>query len=98
MEYPIYERRGITTILITLYNTDEMITTDLIKLSGLNERTFYDRKKELEAAKLIKTKQLPKRKKEGAMYGRAIWISLTPKGKKVAEKLKEIKEIMEREG
>ena len=94
MEYPIYERRGATTILITLYDTGEMITTDLIELSGLNERTFYDRRNELKKAKLIKVKQLAKRKKDGVSYGRAVWIFLTPKGKKVAEKLKEIEEIM----
>ena len=51
---------------------------------------------ELSNKKLIKEKRIPNRDNSGnKIIGYSRIISLTPKGKKVAEKLKEIEEIME---
>ncbi len=60
----------------------------------MSSSTFYNRKRELKELGLINIDEKPT-EKNGILFGKTVYISLTPKGKKVAEKLKEIKEILE---
>lgn len=94
MEIRDLEKSGAITFLITLYeHGGSMQVTDLLYTTRINSQTFYARKKDLMNAGFIS--------QEGKIIdrdGKAIKttiITLTPKGRKVAEKLAEIKKIIE---
>lgn len=92
----MWEKRGISAILTSLLNTNsELSVSKLLEATKISNPTFYDRKKELVDAKLIKIKERPTKRKNGVTFGKTVWVSLTPKGKEVAKKLLEINEIME---
>jgi len=84
---------AITFLIFLLQHGGSMPVTRLLHESGIHPTTFYARKRELIEAGLIR--------EEGKIIDRegkvikTIAIVLTPKGKKVAERLVEIKEIME---
>jgi len=99
------EKAASTSILITLFQheDEEMYLSELKKETKANTSSIYGRigKDEmigdLEKAGLIKKRVSPTVKNDIPMGGKTVWISLTPKGKKVAKKLLEIKKIMEEE-
>ncbi len=90
------EKSGSTKILLTLVEYEKLTITQLQKRSGVVSNTLYDRLKELEKKKLINREERAIEEPD-YIFRRVVFISLTPKGKKVAEKLMEIKRIMEEE-
>ena len=99
VENVMWEKRGVSAILISLLDLNsEVSVSKLLDITKMSNPTFYDRKDGLVEAGLIKIKERPTERKNGVTFGKTVYISLTPKGKKVAKKLLEIKEIMNREG
>jgi len=93
----VLEKEKAITILLALYKMKSVATiTDIINSLSISSPTFYKRKNELVEAGLIKIEEKPT-EKNGKLLGKTVYLSLTPKGKKVAKKLLEIKEIMENE-
>jgi len=93
------EKASSTKFLITLLeNNGSLTNSKLLDISKIHSSTFYDRKKDLSDAGLIEIEEKMSKKEDGSVSGPNIWISLTPKGLKIAKKLKEIEEIMNREG
>ena len=96
---PFLEGTDATRIILALYyNKDKISQSNLAKLTGSNATTITKRVDELKNANIIDYKLRPTIK-DGKVIGgsQTKWIWLTPKGKKVAEKLLEIKEILEEE-
>jgi len=92
------EKASSTSILLALYNHKDSVTfSELKQLTGANISSLYSRRDELFSVGLINVEEKPTKKNGIIIGGKTIWISLTPKGKKVAQKLKEIEEIMENE-
>lgn len=93
----LLERTGISSILFTLLDNGEMMTTDLMDKVGIGTHTFYDRRDELKDAGLITVQRKATKKKDGVIMTRGgVYIKLTPTGKEVARKLQEIENIMEK--
>ena len=94
---PFLEGTDATRIILALYqNKDKISQSDLAKLTGGNASTITKRVNELKNANIIDYELKPT-VKDGKIIGgsQTKWIWLTPKGRKVAEKLLEIKRIME---
>ena len=98
--YTALEKTYSIQILVNLYSIEGKITAkDLMKKIGCSSNvTFTERLDDLKNANLLEYQKKPT-VKDGKTIGggQTKWIWLTPKGKKVAKKLLEIKEIMERE-
>ncbi len=98
--YSSLEKTYSIHILINLYDVDGKITAkDLMaKIGCFSNVTFNERLDDLKGVDLIKYEKKPT-VKDGKIIGgsQTKWIWLTSKGKKVAEKLLEIKEILEEE-
>ena len=93
------EGRDATRIILVLYqHKDKIKQSELQEKAKVNAATITRRVEELKSAGIIDFKIAPT-VKDGKIIGgsQTKWIWLTPKGKKVAEKLAEIKEIMEKE-
>jgi len=79
------ERRCILQILLFLYGRDETIYSEIINNLPGSEPTKHKALRQL-----IKMQLLKEERKHPRRY-----LALTPKGKKVAAKLKEIQKILE---
>lgn len=96
MDIKILEKSGaIRFLAILLSHGGSMPLTELMYTTKINSQTFYARKNELKDIGLI-TQEGKLVEKDGRVVKMSI-ISLTPLGKKIAKKLLEIKEIMEKE-
>ncbi|MGC9193729.1 MAG: winged helix-turn-helix transcriptional regulator [Thermoplasmata archaeon] len=82
-------QKGILRLLVYLYEKGETNYYSIIK-----ESDIYDRVLRLSVEKLRELKLIESRT-DNSTYPPRNMISLTPKGRKVAEKLKEIEEILE---
>lgn len=89
------EKSGSTQILLELYSNNRLTITQL-KNRTVGGHTLYARLDELEKYGLINREERVMEEAE-FIFKKVVIVSLTPKGKKVAEKLKEIKEILEEE-
>jgi|Deesub1362A_J573_1020465.scaffolds.fasta_scaffold36954_1 DNA-binding HxlR family transcriptional regulator len=98
--YSTLEKTYSIHILVNLYDVEGKITAkDLMAKIGCSSNvTFNERLDDLKEVNLIDYEKRPT-VKNGKIIGggRTKWIWLTPKGRKVAEKLLEIKKIMEEE-
>jgi len=94
---PFLEGTDAIHIILGLYHSKTKISqSDLGKLTGSNATTIAKRIDELRDAGIIDFEIKPTVKNDVVIGGsKTKWVWLTPKGKKVAKKLLEIKEIME---
>ena len=95
----ILEKAGAIRFLIVLYESNKKINaTELMKKASSNTTATKARVGELKECGLIEYEIKPT-VKNGVVIGgsKTKWVWLTPKGKKVAKKLLEIEEIMEKE-
>jgi len=94
MDIRALEKSGAITFLITLLtHGGSLPVTELMYATKLNSQTFYARKNDLLKIGLI-TQEGKIVDREGRVIKITV-ISLTPFGKKIAEKLLELKEIIE---
>lgn len=90
--------KKVSSILIYLFDKERATLGDIHSFTKGNHSTLDKALNLLHELGLTAEKREPNRDKSGRIVvGETRWIWLTPKGKKVAEKLLEIKEIMENE-
>ena len=91
----VLEKNHSITILVTLVKANKMFFSELKKESQIGSSlTISSRLEDLKKADLIKDKTEETTEK-GRYVGVKRYIWLTPKGKKIAEKLVEIESILE---
>lgn len=90
MKAAILEKKGAIVILITLRKHGDLITTKLLKETKLGNNVFYG------ALRILYENGLITKEKKEDKYPYSILISLTDRGRKVAEKLLEIEDILEK--
>lgn len=81
------ENSGALTVLITIYNLKKTYQDELRRESKIGINTLKSRLVELQSVGLIKEETEDK-------FGGKHYLWLTPKGKRIAEKLVEIEEIL----
>lgn len=91
--------KKVSSILIFLYDRNKATFGEIHSFTKGNYSTLNKALNLLKELSLISEKREPNVDASGRIVVRETrWIWLTPKGKKVAEKLFEIKKIMEEEG
>jgi DNA-binding HxlR family transcriptional regulator len=81
-------QKGILRLLVYLYEKGETNYYSIIKESDIYDRVLRLSVEKLKELKLVESKI------NNSTYPPRNMISLTPKGRKVAEKLKEIEEVL----
>lgn len=98
MEIEWLSTKKVSSVLIFLYDRDKATFGEIHSFTKGNYSTLNKALNLLKELSLISEKREPNVDESGRIVvGETRWIWLTPKGRKIAEKLLEIKEILEKE-